>query len=94
MPVLAAALAAFALLRLGLLAFAQHRLADKVPSWPALGAALPPTVLLVAAAARASAARLELGARERTRVALLLALRLSRSAARSPRPPRGRRSRR
>lgn len=74
LPLLAAVPAALAVLRLGLLAFAQHRLAEKVPAWPALGAALPPTALFVAAALRAWAARLELGARERTRVALLLAL--------------------
>lgn len=74
LPLLAAVPAALAVVRLGFLAFEQTRLAEKVPAWEALAAALPPTLLFMAAVMRASAARLELGARERTRVAVLLAL--------------------
>ncbi len=65
----ACAPAALAVLRLGLSGVGKKVLASNLPSSPALEAMLPATALFFAALVRMRAARLELGARERTRVA-------------------------
>lgn len=68
-PIVACAPAALASFRLALLGLGQQKLANGLPSSAAIEAVLPAGALFFAALLRMRDARLELGTRERTRVA-------------------------